>query len=137
MGWSDHGYPIIRSAEVDQLLELLRYWYVDCRQSNGGLLHVELDDWNVYDEQLEQPEWFKDRYEQLPAHVKDLHDRGYLSRDITEDRFRDVMTAIIVNLRNLDEPERHSALAWHHGDAQEYLGHLQPWDDHNTYRRKQ
>lgn len=127
MGWADYGMPITRNEDVDKCLELLRIWYVDYRQLNGGFLHVWAEEGNLYDDQVLSEHSFDIAFDGLDAEVARKHKAGYLPRTVTADMLRQHMGELIECWRNMDEYERFSAHAWHHGDAQKYLAELEPW----------
>lgn len=135
MGWADYGMPITRNEDVDKCLALLRTWYVDYRQLNGGFLHVWAEDGNLSDDQVLRPNAFDIAYDGLDAGVARDHAAGYLPREVTAEMLKQHMGEIIECWRNMDEPERFSAWAWHHGDAQAYLAKLQPWDSWGDVER--
>lgn len=125
MSWADHGYPIIRNDDVDELIELLRRWYVDYRQGAGGLLHVWADDGNLSDNHINS-DYLDQQVAELPAYLARNREEGYgPAAEHTDEKIRADMLRIIELWRSMTEPERESANAWHDGTAQRYLAELQ------------
>lgn len=132
MGWADYGCPIRRTPEINELLKLMRIWYVDWKQGTGGLLHVELEDGNLYDDQINSDTWWAGRFEQIPEHLARERADGLIP-DLNADEYRRVMERIIELLREMEEHERFTAYAWHHGEAQKLLAsEIAPWDAWDT-----
>lgn len=122
MSWSDYGCPIIRTDEVDEVLELMRKLYVDLRQSTGGPLHVQLDDWNYHDD-CWTPKYLAGIYD----HLRDPVQLERWNRGADVDAIIACCDRIIELMREMSEPERLSALAWHWGEVQKHIPTLEEW----------
>jgi len=128
MSWHDYGCPIWRDEQIDELLTLLRTWYTEYHQLNGGFLHVWTEDGNLDDESVLPANAFDCAFVNLETEVDRQHAEGYLPRTITADIIEKHMRRIIGSWQNMDEPHRYAAHAWHHGDAQKLLAGTPPWD---------
>lgn len=130
MSWTDHGNPIIRNDDVDELIELLRRWYVDYRQGAGGLLHVWADDGNLSDTHI-QSDYLTQQLAKLPAYLTQQRADGD-GPQATDEQIGTDMARIIELWRSMTEAERESANAWHWGHAQRYLAQLPAVDAHDV-----
>jgi hypothetical protein len=91
--WADYGYAQIDTPAVREVAALIRQLYEDECEITGGMLHIQLDDWNIDDCFFEG--------EVFEPYLIELHERQPLQveRDIVE------------RMRVMTEDERASALA--------------------------
>lgn len=132
MSWHDHGCPILRTDEIDELIALCRRWYIDYRQGAGGCLHVWLDDGNLDDHFIHDDGYLDQQVAQLPTYLADQRARGYGSEH-SDEEIKTTMVRIIELWRTMNEAERYSAYAWHWGYAQRYLTELMQADPVDAY----
>jgi hypothetical protein len=93
--WQKAGSPTERTAETDELVDLIDKLYLD--HVTGGPLHAVLDDWN------------------LDGHIEPYCD-GWATKDLA-DGTRETCDRIAAILNGMTPGQRYAALAYANGLA--------------------
>lgn len=122
MTWADYGKPISGSPEILGAAELVRRLYHDLREGTGGPLHWMLDDGNIYDDQMPDPESESKLFEYLWN--GDFAKWSQAGDDVSSEwcqAIQDCCRGILYAFDRMNEAERTCVLAWHQGDIKQEL----------------
>lgn len=122
MTWADYGKPISGGPEILGAAELVRRLYYDLRECTGGPLHWMLDDGNIYDDQMPDPQRELKLFEYLwNGDFVRWQQAGDSTGVEHRQAIQDCCRGILYAFKRMNEAERTCVLAWHWGDIEREL----------------